>query len=886
MSMHSLSIILTLLVQKQGLPVDSFKITDQLSTVVGKSIKVSAIIEELKKVSADKFVLFEQVPSIAAIELNAQNVSQSELLGLVSGKSSIKVSYLDGGKVGIAWGEGAIPEGQVRIFREQGIERISVSKCPVGDLGTAIKAFYNDPALDFSPSLSTQMLSGFSIASKRNESKADFFGRVKNKVTSMLAAANAPAPDNSPAVWTLTYLGSEPPQLGSASKINFRDLAGNQNLDTIVNGLNSAFKYKEGEVEKLPISRIGNSLLINGPSKQFLLNFIATRVDIPQSEVQLQVTSYVSSSNARSERGNKELISKLLNGQEIAKMYRRAHLRAISALVDLNREEIVKEMENQKAGSVGGGVVYKFYQKLGFDPKSALKPSFAELLMFLAYMPQGSVSGGKLKSAINKSYSETYEQIRLRIQSQLISNPNLVGYCRDLDELNDLIAQKLRRSEGRLPTHAGGSRRDTSTNSEAEKSQECLLMNENYQTRLELSIDKPLVAQETQIENNATREAILRFLYARNRSSFSSLTRDTALGDESLKNRKKGSTAKDGMGNQQSLAVNLAVALGAESDTPNALLRSGLAVDDILAIATNAIEGDMIDLIDSKFDGWASRMQKGPTGTDWGVRNLGTTTITATSRSAAFAGATTTSFFPSQPSVDTDLGSLVGLLKRTDAATPQPEKTKETTSTVTSNSTVDEKGVQKTTLSNVTKEETKIKENSGGTGSSDIASKLGAVGLTSPEILILNSLFENAKLSPFYKEIGAGLTIGFSPVMMPTGTEAKLQIRLKYAIDPKENQGGAGSKRDRPAPVNFVNDITTETELYVNALDLATVTNMNLLATAPSKRDWEFFLAPILSPLKSWFVGPTVDQTIRHEAIVMLRVKITPKAMDLASRIL
>ena len=56
--------------------------------------------------------------------------------------------------------------------------------------------------------------------------------------------------------------------------------------------------------------------------------------------------------------------------------------------------------------------------------------------------------------------------------------------------------------------------------------------------------------------------------------------------------------------------------------------------------------------------------------------------------------------------------------------------------------------------------------------------------------------------------------------------------------------------------------------------------------SAPGKRDWEVPILSQILPIRSWFVGPTQDKSVRHEAVVLMKITIIPKAMDLPSRYL
>jgi hypothetical protein len=272
-------------------------------------------------------------------------------------------------------------------------------------------------------------------------------------------------------------------------------------------------------------------------------------------------------------------------------------------------------------------------------------------------------------------------------------------------------------------------------------------------------------------------------------------------------------------------------------------------MDEILSEASSAVDQDANFFVDRPFKSWISQEIPLSGRSNEGVRTLGTAELSLSSRSPGLLSADATSFFPFQPKADINLEDVLPLLKRKDppALPEDPDKTP--------------------------------------TPPATFAEKAASVGLSSPEIFGLQQLFAQQQKTPFYRSISPGMNIAVLPTMSPGASGAKLLVRMQLSVDASDNKSGAGNK-DIPAPISLVNSVRIEREIVVNALDTTKISSLQLTVSAPGKRDWEF---PILSqnwPLQSWFVGPTKDRTVQHEAIVLMRVSIKPKAMDLAYRFL
>lgn len=86
--------------------------------------------------------------------------------------------------------------------------------------------------------------------------------------------------------------------------------------------------------------------------------------------------------------------------------------------------------------------------------------------------------------------------------------------------------------------------------------------------------------------------------------------------------------------------------------------------------------------------------------------------------------------------------------------------------------------------------------------------------------------------------------------------------------------------------MDLVKSSSVQTELLAEAFDIAQISSLKLDVSAPGKRDWSVPILSQILPIRSWFVGPTQDKTVRHEVVVLVKVTILPRAMDLASRYL
>ncbi len=156
--------------------------------------------------------------------------------------------------------------------------------------------------------------------------------------------------------------------------------------------------------------------------------------------------------------------------------------------------------------------------------------------------------------------------------------------------------------------------------------------------------------------------------------------------------------------------------------------------------------------------------------------------------------------------------------------------------------------------------------------------------MTPLETAALQAIFDQAAKLPYDRKLASGIHLSVLPTMLSNGSTARLQMKLSLSVAPDEANKGGPRGKDMPGPIDLLKSTVAETELLANAFDIALVSSLKLDVTAPGKRDWEVPILGQILPIRSWFVGPTQDKTVRHEALILVKVTIVPRAMDLATR--
>lgn len=252
------------------------------------------------------------------------------------------------------------------------------------------------------------------------------------------------------------------------------------------------------------------------------------------------------------------------------------------------------------------------------------------------------------------------------------------------------------------------------------------------------------------------------------------------------------------------------------------LVRASMKVDSLLEVIMRSLDAETKLMIDEPLQEWIDRVVlTAGRKSDFGFRFGGTTRLVVTSRTVGYTGAEAVTYFPYQPTSELTLENLV-----------------------------------------------------------KAAGQGGGNPLENP---LLSAAFEQAQKPPYYRSMTPGIKFGVLPTMLPSGAGARLQVKLDVSVAASGDAAGAGSE-EKPAPIDLVKSMRTETELLANSLDTTSISSLKLTTTAPGKRDWAVPILSQILPIRSWFVGPTEDQTKQHEAIVVIRVVVVPKAMDLASR--
>jgi hypothetical protein len=625
------------------------------------------------------------------------------------------------------------------------------------------------------------------------------------------------------AVWNLTFTEGNPPDVGDKEIIDFNDFG--LKPEDIATKLAAAFNI--GAEDNKPVftcSAVGNSLVMYGPqdSVQEARRLLATQIDVPQSQILLELDTYQVSANLKAREAAERSVRRLVLAQEIARVYKVAHMQTVKSTVTKLNTWITSEI--QKRSNVYGLDVSQLLNDVGVDPNAARLLGQSDLLVLLAYCPDQDLKQTFI-TELQRQFEKASHGVKVSLLEPLRDSidPRDRQFYPDLRDLNTMFEKgwermKLRSgadypTSGMLRAIAGG-RDQTENDAENEITrhaiEEFLMLWLGTADRdvIEM-LDKALTTVKT--DSNPVGKVDVGQVYKKLHDAY-------------------GEGLPEATKERQKQIVN-----SLSGDRAAKFIRSSARLDDLIQIGMEGLQEDSRTLVDNPLRAWIdSNVITKSQNSTFGVRFGGTTKLAVTSRSPGVIGSQTETFFASQPTSPIDMNALTPILNR---STPVP---------------------------------------AGQTAPP-------RAPITPQENLILQAIFAQASKAPFYRKVGTGLHMSVLPTVLGNGSTARIKIKLNLGVTPDKE--GAGNS-DEPGPMDLIKSSVVETELLVNAFDIATISSLKIDVTAPGKRDWAVPVLSQILPIRSWFVGPTQDKTIRHEAVILAKVTIIPRAMDVASRFL
>lgn len=824
----------------------------------GSQVNFATVVDHVRTsgLPENVVVLSEDIPSTARPELHIKTNVFSKVIAGLAASTPIRYIRRDAdGKANwyLSWTDGKPPKGAVRFYSENNAFRLQATEVTFQQIAEAMqKATGYDVVADLvnagiDPAVP---LKSFETGPRKTigaEPIDKFVARMIEEYKETLKpAAPAPAPPATKrSVWTLTFLPGNLPAAGGQSNVNFAELR--SPADSVASALNIAFASrvpdKPGDTPKTPklmVKAIGNSLVLEGEEADVdeARRMLATQIDISQSQILLELDTYQVSANVKSREFADRSVQRLLLGQEIARAYKFAHLTAIGKTVLDIRQCILDEI--QKRSDATKIQVETLMNRVGFEPAAKRSMSMSEMLLFLAYSPSK-----QLKETYAKYLADEFKATSESLKQRLID-----PMSKSKSPLEHNIAEQL----CELNSQLGGQPASIKTSS----------MLGHFAT-------------DGDLENDVTRGSMEDFMLLWLATADKDLSDLLKMAEREKAKQPSSVQPLQGQANivraktepgqtYTSWLQNAGLISGSNprldtllsGDRAAKLVRAGARMDDLMQRGILALHEDSAALIDSPLQSWidATVLTKSQN-SSFGVRYGGTTKLAVTSRVPGVTGAVSETYFPFQPVSPIGLDSLLPMLKRPSAA---------------------EAAARAAEAANKANETTPT---------APLPDKYAAAGLTPAETIILQGIFDQANKQPYHRKLATGLNFSVLPTMLSNGSTARLQVRLSLSVTPDEgtNKSGPGSL-ELPGPTDLLKSTVVETELLANAFDITHVSSLKLDVSAPGKRDWEFPILSQILPIRSWFVGPTQDKTVRHEAIVLVKVTILPRAMDLASRYL
>ena len=158
--------------------------------------------------------------------------------------------------------------------------------------------------------------------------------------------------------------------------------------------------------------------------------------------------------------------------------------------------------------------------------------------------------------------------------------------------------------------------------------------------------------------------------------------------------------------------------------------------------------------------------------------------------------------------------------------------------------------------------------------------------LLRPEARFIRELFRKQPL-PVFARLAPGMGISVSSTVTPKSEEARLQINLINSLETDEDSAQKELIKKGVAPVDFVKSQTLTTDVTVHGIDLLELSTFGVQTTRRGQPSWKIpvldeipFLGPVL------FRGPKYPHRRHQESMILVRVSIIPRSMDLLNSFL
>ncbi len=371
----------------------------------GPQIHLAAVIDRMRSTapSGTKILLTEAHPAGGKADLRIRTGRFDEAMHALAAQSPVRflrnaakphVWY-------VAWSDGAVPKGGVRLYQQSGSYVLEASDVSIGEIAKAIEDRL------FLKARHPLGLAGLDLGKKvkdfktsarqpglPDEKPADLVLRLVGELNQ---ADVSPAPSDSKRwTWNLTFLPGNPPSPGESSKIDF-GAAGGPNIERQHSRegadrcLRAEGACRPGEVGPTPdvtVSAVGNSsLIIEG--KRDVVNevrrLLATQLDVPQSQILLELDAYQVSADAKGRGAAERSVRTLALAQEIARAYKQAYYQAVKDAIVGLKDGIGRELQGRKSFDLD---IRDLFRKVGIDPRADRQLSQTDVLAFLGLQPK------------------------------------------------------------------------------------------------------------------------------------------------------------------------------------------------------------------------------------------------------------------------------------------------------------------------------------------------------------------------------------------------------------------------------------------------------------------------------------------------------------------
>jgi len=846
----------------------------------GTTPNFAAVVDGVVKwAPAGTIVLQDEIPNNTTVNLQIKTSDLGILMSQFAGQTALRTLFVkshgeEPDRWFLTWSSNPVPKGKIRLYKQGGAYCLEASDATGTDIAREMNLL---TGYDCSSGLA---LAGINLSATvkafktgaRTLSPGDVSDETLETFTPRLAkelfkaieggaaAAPTPKPAIARAVWDLTFLPGAPPDPDAASKFDFSGVTGpNITATALATALNAAYAPKDpikpGDLPPKPdvsVSAVANSLVLEGSRDAVdrVRRLLATQLDVPQSQVMLELDTYQVSADAKGQEDADRAIRRLTLAQEIARVYKKFYFQAVKDMLMKQNDSISKSLAARKDLGVD---VAKLFQAIGIEPKTDRLLGLTDVLIFLAYTNSDELRQGYI-AEVDSHFQAAYAGIDAKLIKPLLSSKLEAerNLGKELCEFNRQLSLGVPLLQ---PTQCQKTPSGLATPKE-------VIGNRSLVLQTFGKSDKPDEANGLgALENTATRDAIEQFLIlwlvTADEKRFNDLkdtgSKGTALAPPVMAAQIK--ALGDVMPSDNPPPASAMLDRLLAGDRTSKLTRLTSKLDDLLEIGVSSLQTDSAILIDRPLDSWIEeKVTSHRKQSRFGVSFGGSTKLAVTSRVPGLVGAEADSFFPYQPVAPIGLDSLVPLLARTSAKAP-----------------VATPAVAAATPTPAV--------------AADPTATMAAAGLTPLETIALKGIFDQASKLPYDRKLSSGIHFSVLPTMLPNGSTVRLQIKLSLSVAPDSSDNKAGARGpDVPGPVDLLKSTVVNTELLANAFDITSVSSLKLDVAAPSKRDWEVPVLSQILPLRSWFVGPTMDKTVRHEAIVLIKATIVPKAMDLASR--